>query len=583
MSKQRIILGSLAVCLLAWLITSHDFEGFAIAHAHAQAADSTTTASGVIAVLAPVIAILQYILFIMVRMMEYLLDPKLTLEFFSAAGGANPLLSLWQISRNLTNVCFAFILIIGAVYTIIMGDSSLIKQSTVKFVLAVVLVNFSWFIPRITLDVANVLATSIYAMPNATSIPCKAPDPANPSNPPVNCKDWDVVLFDPSVEDLSDCTDVNGGTALLGGAICYTTKAYDPKVSSILVGMFLNHANAANLSTVAATFDAGAGGATLPEQVINLLRLTIQIGFRFVLLIGLFFPILAMFIAFIARIPILWLTIGFMPFAFIGFVVGDKMGNLNSKKIWDTFLSAAFLPAIVAIPLAAGFILMNAGMTWWNSPPPTAAALGAQFSIPFINGIATMWQLLWMIMTFGVLWIGTFTALESFSWTANITRSIRAYGKEFGKLALAAPLAVPLPVPGGNLLLAPGTAYGKLKQRVYGPPGGAAGAAGAAGGSTPVDTGNRLKTNIGVGNLPNFQANVINKINTDAAHATNPLDDVAMRELVRQVKAAGGDHRNFDHVRTASETAMGGVGLGLHNTPQMRTKFNQWLASNPTA
>ena len=45
------------------------------------------------------------------------------------------------------------------------------------------------------------------------------------------------------------------------------------------------------------------------------------------------FFIFLSFVVFLIRIPIIWLTISFMPFMFLGFVMGDKMGQFDTMKM----------------------------------------------------------------------------------------------------------------------------------------------------------------------------------------------------------------------------------------------------------
>ncbi|MEK7137508.1 MAG: hypothetical protein AAB853_04465, partial [Patescibacteria group bacterium] len=79
---------------------------------------------------------------------------------------------LWLLSRNITNAIFAFILLAGGIYLILNAGGegiSKIKQMAPKFVLAVILVNFSWFFPRVIIDAANVMSAVIYQLPSLTT------------------------------------------------------------------------------------------------------------------------------------------------------------------------------------------------------------------------------------------------------------------------------------------------------------------------------------------------------------------------------------------------------------------------------
>src|SRR5206468_2929278 len=91
--------------------------------------------------------------------------------------------------------------------------------------------------------------------------------------------------------------------------------------------------------------------------------------------VALFFPLFAMTVAFFIRIPIIWFTIAFMPFTFFSFVMGNALIEVDTvKEIWHRFVTAAFLPTMVAVPITIGFMMVNAGLSAQNIPPPNIAA-----------------------------------------------------------------------------------------------------------------------------------------------------------------------------------------------------------------
>src|SRR3989338_3810438 len=91
--------------------------------------------------------------------LNYLLDPLYIFDL-GPQGQEGALMqmlnNIWQLSRDLMNVLFAVLLIVAAIYTIITAKKEFISQHAPKFLMAVILVNFSWFIPRVLFDVANV-------------------------------------------------------------------------------------------------------------------------------------------------------------------------------------------------------------------------------------------------------------------------------------------------------------------------------------------------------------------------------------------------------------------------------------------
>lgn len=172
-------------------------------------------------------------------------------------------------------------------------------------------------------------------------------------------------------------------------------------------------------------------------------KFLIQFFFVIFYLIAALLPLLAMTVAFIIRIPIIWLTTAFMPFMFIGFILGDKMGSFNSMAIFKHFVKAAFLPTVVAIPLSVGFIMITAGIKASCKDVDVGALCDSAGMI--LPGISNLWTLLWSFLAIFVMWAGVFMALKI---DENVYGKVGGYfqniGQNWGKFALKAPLALPI-------------------------------------------------------------------------------------------------------------------------------------------
>ena len=378
-------------------------------------------------------------------------------------GGDGPLLDMlheiWQLMRDLVNVMFAVLLVVGAIMTIVQANTETVKNYRVKFILAVVLVNFSWFVPRVILDVSQVLTYTVYQIPSAfrngpNAVKCTLPglDDAGNEIPCIiitNVKFLENTNDEDVVEIEGDTEGKEGWVCPLKGLVCYEQKNFNenPETwtsSSILNGLIINHAQLRVLANIRQPDPPAGQDRELTELITFLMRMLLVL----VIHIGLFFPMLAMVVAFFIRIPILWVTMAFMPLAFLGYVIGDKMGDLDTvKKIWKRFLSAAFLPLLVAIPITIGFILINAGA---NVEPPAAFKEFNTF-IPLLASVNDFWELLWMFIAIFVLWTETFAILNKDELIGKFTTPIQNFGQNVGKLALQAPLAAPiLPAPKGG-------------------------------------------------------------------------------------------------------------------------------------
>lgn len=420
------------------------------------AGGGTTLPTGIEATIATMVSqligfinILIWVLFIF---LNFVLDPQFIFDLDNGEfmGILN---TIWQLSRDLMNVGFALMLVGTAIYTIVTANKEFVTAHAKKFILAVVLVNFSWFFPRVILDVANVATSTIYGIPSLLfegsgansckyqttkneSAACTPSASSIPGATIYDCPCRVVTNMDMfmSKDERAAHTDADGWQCQ-ADVICIQTRPWAPNLvsghSAILNGLIMNHAHLQTLATVPSVKNS--------DSISEMTQFLLIQGIIVVIHIALFFPLLAMFVVFLIRIPILWLTIAFMPFIFLNFVISGNELTGMTKKIWEEFIKAAFLPAMVAVPLAVGFILVNAGA---QLAPSSIAGI----KIRLIDGISNYWQLLWLLMTLGVFWVGTFAALErAGGFYAKVAQSIKGYGEAWGKVALKAPLSVPLP------------------------------------------------------------------------------------------------------------------------------------------
>lgn len=441
--------------------------------------------------------------FVFVFLSQFL-DPRFIFDLGpdGEAGGLLTVLNaIWQLSRNLMNVGFAVGLVAAAVYTVIKGDREFISNNLKNFILAVVLVNFSWFIPRVVLDVANIATATVFSIPTAMVDPaaqcryvsthdreCIESEAAGDGMFSCACRavaDFEAFPGTDRARDLEaadDAWDCNW-------AYCAKYVKLDVATSTphgaVLNGLIVNHARLPQLAMI--TRVEGDGG--IADLLMFILRELIVVAIH----IALFFPLLALLIALAIRIPILWLTIAFMPFYFLTFVVPDGMG-LDQVKSWgdkikDMFLKAAFLPTVVAIPLSVGFLMANAG-----SHIEFMGLRDVGFTL--IDSMGNFSQLLWVVMVLGILWSGTFMALKLMMADmpgAGAIDKIQSTGQEAGKFAAELPLAsVPIPVLGNNALgalqsLTPGGIRGARAALARGGPAAAFGLAGSSDGDRIKD------------------------------------------------------------------------------------------------
>lgn len=454
MPKRRHIIILLSLTLLLLAFWRDGLPGIiGLEGANAQPATFTGIQPELGKAMSLLLTIFNVLTFVLFTILHFLLDPAFIFDIDQ--NGNSPLLlvlnTIWQLSRDLMNVIFAVMLIGAAIYTIITAKKDLVATYLPKFVAIVILVNFSWFIPRVILDVSNVLTATVYGIPQLLNVPCRfrSSDPLASSM----CSDEigdgqtyicdceiisDVQFFLDPTKPEDNAILTNGAYKCTGRLVCYRKRLMSEVgnlsgLSAMLNGLVINHGMLPNLAIVP---NPGAVTNTIGEWITFIVKQAILL----LMSVGLFFPLAAMTVAFVIRIPVLWITIAFMPFILLGWLGGEKLGAANPKQIWDQFLKAAFLPVLVAIPLSVGYIMLNAA-----APVVFSPLNNINFRI--LDEIGNIWQLLWLVMAFGVMWVGVFTVLKSAGIMSTGAQAIRNFGSSAGRFAAKLPLAAPV-IPG---------------------------------------------------------------------------------------------------------------------------------------
>lgn len=455
---------------------------------------------------------------------QKLLDPDTIFGEPDPATGVRPmekiLNDLWILSRNIVNAIFAFMLLLGGVYLIVSGEGveAFLKQRMKNFVLAVILVNFSWFFPRVIIDAANVASAVIYNIPNIINknllcVAGKGPNKivdTQPTDANVHADDeackfvYRVVLFpeqreecevDPPPPPPNDCTrpvPPNGRqlgpladiyyadwkTTVQNNGLTYqndTLPTSPPPGQTVTVpvsgadavvnGLAVNFANIANLGVIDfKEFVSGNSQQDPWERAGAYMQFFLHLIIHLVLSVAVGLALLAFAVVLIVRMGVLWLCIAFMPFIFVGYAIGKGLGELGEQagglNIWKKFISYAFLPAFVAIPFAVGFTLIS--QLYYVK---VFSKVGIFENLGFMPNIDDFHQILWMLIAIAIIWKGVFGVLER---TDDIAKGIVGAIKGIGTTtvrtaATAVGYAPVIPTPGGGT-----TSFGRLLDQYKG-------------------------------------------------------------------------------------------------------------------
>ncbi len=472
---------------------------------------------------------MHVLLLIILQFLQYLLQA----DFFNNPNMMNGLFTIWKLCRDIMNIIFALALIAVSFYTIITAKSDMIRDKMAQFVIAVILVNFSWFFPRVIIDVANVLTSAIYSVPNLLPPPLNTCTSLGPTGNPVPCKVVTAVLLLPDSQvEMDQFCNSNAGTAAnspscpcISDLECHVLQDYATALAtmkpmhSMINGMAVSFVRITELATIPPNLNAAPVGTA--NAVKTSLRIGLSIMMAMLVQLAIVLPLIGMAVGFLIRIIILWVGAAFMPFSFLGYMVNGKLGTTVfgfEVDIWKEFVAAAFLPATVGAPFVIGFIMLT---TVSNVPAP--GNMPFDIGVPMISNITSWWAMLWMFAAIGIIWKGSFSALKKSEFIGQFTEKIRGFGEYVAGGVAQLPLITPLPIPGlkgGNL----GTVVNSprlFSDAVR------ASASGVSGKSFSDNLKDRLGINRGAGNGPGGleTEKLARDIKADTANQTKSLVD----------------------------------------------------------
>ncbi len=399
---------------------------------------------------------LHVLLLIILQFLQYLLQA----DFFNDPNMMNGLFTIWKLCRDIMNIVFALALIGVSFYVIITAKSDMIKEKIAQFVIAVILVNFSWFFPRVIIDVANVLTAAIYSVPNMLPPPLNTCTMLAPGGGTTPCKVVTAILvFPKNKAEMDNFCNTHAGTAsgspscpCIDDLECHVLQDYATAIATMkpthamINGLAVSFAKITELATIPPTLGAGGPPVGTAAAIKTSLQIGLSIMMALLVQIAVVLPLLGMAVGFLIRIIILWVTTAFMPFSFLGYMVNGKLGtNVFGFEvdIWKEFITAAFLPATVGAPFVIGFIMLT---TVSNVPAP--GNMPFDIGIPMISNVKSWWAMLWMFAAVGIIWKGSFSALKKSELIGQFTEKIRGFGEYVAGGVAQLPLITPLPIPG---------------------------------------------------------------------------------------------------------------------------------------
>jgi hypothetical protein len=414
--------------------------------------------------------------------------------------------AIWVISRNIVNVIFVLILLYLAVMQIFGSDEkSDLKKILPKFAIMLIAVNFSWLGSKLIVDVANVATNVVFAIPNgvkglvtlptAKTMKCEiSPNGEKIIND--SCMPASIWWVGDATKTINmsakDCE--NGSkytTTLADGKTIATYGAVKDGYGKAYKDTFsvTNDANGVanvneNVTQTDPTspyyqtttfcwndldigkFDSSNAAYQLTYSMARVQNLGISqsdslpklaIGTIFALFIKVVYlcAFAGLFIALVVRMAMLWILVAFSPFIvlmmFSDIKILEKISGGEIKKYLslDAFTKWAFAPVQIAAIWTVGYIMITTGQTATSDIfarlDSVGTVSGKVFQVSSIfMGMNSLQEMIWLIMTIGIIWMGTFSVLGGLDISKGATEWINKQGKAVGGLISSSPTWAPI-------------------------------------------------------------------------------------------------------------------------------------------
>lgn len=389
------------------------------------------------------------------------------------------LTQIWIPMRNLVNILFVIVLIGIALYNVLglgeEGSEYAIKSALPKIVAALIIINFSFLGIKVMLDGVNGLTTAILALPNdmgqkpagLNSLEVikycegvnKGVDYSSGDEAEIK-KELDLAAYR-AVATRHGAAGTIGSTEDTSKIIGEIEKAYTSKkppqtapsneelekeVKALQdnyhcngVGLtakgedFFKTFNSRNAAAVLALNMTKFSLYDVPDaSVKDGKKLATNAIFSLILSVVLVASFVALFLVLLFRIVFMWVAIAISPILILILFapsIKDKFGGLSD--IGDKFMKNAIAPIPIALALAIGWIMLKALQTTLDANQVANLGMNPSLGIP-VTGLGTPQELMIMIGTITIIWLGVFSATEG-TLAEGITGTIKDTVQQIGK------------------------------------------------------------------------------------------------------------------------------------------------------
>lgn len=407
--------------------------------AMAQAAKTETIYQDIITKTNALLSFLSALLWPMLLLIGALMDN----ELIFGSGAEERLLSIWVQFRDFANILFVLILIIAAFVNILSPlveaeEKWKINKLLPKFIIGLILINFSFIGCKVVLDVANVITSAVFALPD--SVLQQQSQIANKERAQQICK---------AAKQNTSLTSTARPWDAWSARLCNT----ETKGQAVLMENILTNFNSRN---AAFAFAINLGKLHImdlkKETAVFIKDFVVNSLFSLIMFVLYAVSFIILAIVLLERLVIMWVVVAFSPLIVAGLILKDYLGagGGSADTVREKLQAAITAPIIIGLSMSVGYIMLDA----FNSREDFYFDLPLGDTSTQITGTEDLRQMLIGITAAFIVWEGTKFAtknvfLSSFI-SDNIISRVSNVGKFLGSVPFKYIPAVPIPAAGGK-------------------------------------------------------------------------------------------------------------------------------------
>lgn len=394
--------------------------------------------SDIIAKANTVISFLSALLWPMLLLIGALLDN----ELIFGAGAEERLLTIWVQFRDFANILFVIVLIVAAfmnIFSVIEAEEKWqIQKLLPKFIIGLILINFSFVGAKVVLDVSNVVTSAVFALPDSVLQQQQQFDKKKRAEEicaqvkrtgvlPATAKPWDAWA-------ARFCSVKTSGQAILMESLLTNFNTRNaPFAFAINMGKL--HIMDIKKETV----------VFIKDFVLNSL-----FSLAMFVIYAVSFIILALVL--LERLVVLWVVVAFSPLIVAGYFLKDYLGSVGGQAdtVKTKVQTVVTAPIIIGLSMSIGYIMLDV----FNSREDFYFDLPLGDTSTQITGTEDLRQFLIGITAAFVVWTGAKYATKENLFLGGIiggiTEKVGTLGRAIGSIPFKYIPAVPIPTVGGG-------------------------------------------------------------------------------------------------------------------------------------